>query len=145
MESNMNNQDICLPRKLTNQLLHLAQLSPNAEVCGLIGANAEGLPVSCYPVANSAETPDKRFLLEPSQQIAAMQQMREKQESLFAIYHSHPSTPAEPSPTDIEQAGHPEALQLIISLNTKGVLEMRGFKISGETVEEYPLRLIETA
>jgi proteasome lid subunit RPN8/RPN11 len=145
MEYNMNNQDICLPRKLTNQLLHLAQLSSNTEVCGLVGANAEGLPVSCYPVANSAETPDNRFLLEPGQQIAAMQQMRDKQESLFAIYHSHPSSPAEPSPTDIEQASYPDALHLIISLNTKGVLEMRGFKISGNTVEEYPLRLIETS
>jgi proteasome lid subunit RPN8/RPN11 len=145
MESNMNNQDICLPRKLTNQLLHLAQLSSNTEVCGLVGANAEGLPVSCYPVANSAETPDNRFLLEPGQQIAAMQQMRDKQESLFAIYHSHPAAPAEPSPTDIEQASYPDALHLIISLNTKGVLEMRGFKISGNTVEEYPLRLIETS
>lgn len=140
----MKNQDICLPRKLTNQLLHLAQLSPNTEVCGLVGANSEGLPVSCYPVANCAETPDKRFLLEPSQQIAAMQQMRDKQESLFAIYHSHPNAPAEPSPTDIAQASYPDALHLIISLNTKGVLEMRGFKISDGRVEEYPLRLIET-
>lgn len=141
----MNNQDICLPRKLTNQLLHLAQLSPNTEVCGLIGANAEGLPVSCYPVENSADTPDKRYLLDSAQQIATMKQMRDKQESLFAIYHSHPSAPAEPSPTDIEEASYPDALHLIISLNTKGVLEMRGFKISDGSVEEYPLRLIETA
>lgn len=140
----MNNQDICLPRKLTNQLLHLAQLSPNTEVCGLVGADANGMPVSCYPVTNCAETPDKRFLLEPAQQIDAMKHMRDRQESLFAIYHSHPNAPAEPSPTDIEQASYPDALHLIISLNTKGVLEMRGFKISGGSVEEYPLRLVET-
>lgn len=141
----MNNQDIALPRKLTNQLLHLAQLSPNTEVCGLVGANADGLPVSCYPVANCAETPEKRFLLDPAQQIEAMQQMRDKLESLFAIYHSHPTAPAEPSPTDIEQASYPDTLHLIISLNTKGVLEMRGFKIVNGTVDEYPLRLVETA
>lgn len=140
----MNNQDICLPRKLTNQLLHLAQLSPNTEVCGLVGADANGMPVSCYPVANCAGTPDRRFLLEPAQQIAAMKQMREKQEYFFAIYHSHPNAPAEPSPTDIEEASYPDALHLIISLNTKGVLEMRGFKIADGSVEEYPLRLIET-
>lgn len=139
----MNNQDIYLPRKLTNQLLHLAQLSPNTEVCGLIGADADGMPVSCYPVPNSAENPQKRFLLDPSQQIAAMKQMRDKHETLFAIYHSHPASPAEPSPTDTAEASYPDALHLIISLNTKGVLEMRGFKIATGTVEEYPLRLIE--
>lgn len=141
----MNNQDICLPRKLTNQLLHWAQLSPDAEVCGLVGADADGIPVNCYPVSNSAENPQKRFLLDPGQQIAAMKQMRDKQQTLFAIYHSHPKAPAEPSPTDIEQASYPDALHLIISLNTKGVLEMRGFKITDNDVEEYPLRLIETS
>jgi len=140
----MNKQDILIPRKLTNQLLHLAQISPNTEVCGLIGADAAGIPVSCYPVTNIAATPDKRFSLDAGQQIAAMKQIREKGERLFAIYHSHPTAPAEPSSTDIEEANYPQALHLIISLNTKGVLEMRGFKIVENTVEEYPLRLIET-
>ncbi len=139
----MNPSEICLPRKLTNQLLHLAQLSPDAEVCGLVGADSQGVPISCYPVANNAETPANRFALQPGQQIAAMQQMREKQESLFAIYHSHPHAPAVPSPTDIAQAAYPEALQLIISLNTKGVLELRCFKIIGGKVEELALRLVE--
>lgn len=139
----MNHLEISLPRKLTNQLLHLAQLSPEAEVCGLIGADTDGKPVSCYPIGNSAETPKNRFLLEAGQQIAAMKQMRDKGESLFAIYHSHPDTPAVPSATDIEQASYPEALHLIISLNTKGVLELRGFKIADQTVTEAVLNLIE--
>ncbi len=139
----MNSNEISLPRKLTNQLLHLAQLSPDAEVCGLIGADSSGLPISCYAIDNSATTPAMRFLLEPSQQIAAMQRMRDKGESLFAIYHSHPTTPAQPSATDIEQASYPDALHLIISLNTKGVLELRGFRIADQYVEELVLNLIE--
>ncbi|MGR8931400.1 MAG: Mov34/MPN/PAD-1 family protein [Gammaproteobacteria bacterium] len=139
----MNIDEICLPRKLTNQLLHLAQISPEAEVCGLVGANTRGVPVSCYPVDNSAQSPKTRFLLEPSQQIAAMKTMRDKNENLFAIYHSHPDAPAIPSATDIEQASYPEAVHLIISLNTKGVLEMRAFKIFEKKVEELPLRLSE--
>ncbi len=139
----MNNSEISLPRKLTNQLLHLAQLSPDTEICGLIGADNSGMPVSCYPVANSAATPENRFLLDASQQIEAMRLIREKGETLFAIYHSHPHTPAQPSPTDIQEASYPDALHLIISLNTKGVLEMRGFKIAGQSVEELGLSLIE--
>lgn len=139
----MNTDEICLPRKLTNQLLHLAQLSPSAEVCGLVGAAANGLPVSCYPIANDADTPQNRFLLDAGQQIAAMKQMRDKGESLFAIYHSHPSTPAVPSSIDIEQANYPEALHLIISLNTKGVLELRAFRIQNKNVNELRLSLIE--
>ncbi len=139
----MITDEICLPRKLTNQLLHLAQLSPDTEVCGLVGADANGMPVSCYPITNAADTPQNRFLLDARQQIGAMKQMRDKGESLFAIYHSHPSAPAIPSAADIEQATYPEALHLIISLNTKGVLELRAFSIVGKTVRELVLSLIE--
>ncbi len=144
MEHYMNTDEICLPRKLTNQLLHLAQVSPDAEVCGLIGADASGMPVCCYPINNDADTPQNRFLLDARQQIGAMKQMRDKGETLFAIYHSHPCTPAIPSATDIEQASYPEALHLIISLSTKGVLELRAFSIRDKTVRELALSLIET-
>ncbi|MCQ8116855.1 Mov34/MPN/PAD-1 family protein [Methylomonas rosea] len=139
----MNNSEISLPRKLTNQLLHLAQLSPDTEVCGLIGADSAGMPASCYPVENSAATPETRFLLNSSQQIEAMRQIRDKGETLFAIYHSHPHSPAQPSLTDIKEASYPDVLHLIISLNTKGVLELRGFKIAEESAEEMVLNLIE--
>lgn len=136
-------QIVRLPRKLTNQLLHLAQISPEQEVCGLIGANADDQPINCYPIDNSADTPQNRFLLDPAQQIETMRRMRERGETLFAIYHSHPHAPALPSPTDIEQAAYPQALHLIISLGTKGVLELRCFQIRDKRIDECGLELIE--
>lgn len=132
-----------LPRLLTHQLMHLAQQEPDQEICGLIAADASGRAIRCYPVRNVANTPYNRFQLDSAEQIAAMQQMREQNQQLFAIYHSHPTAPATPSATDIEQAAYPEALHLIISLNTKGVLEMRAFKIENQTVTEFSMRLIE--
>jgi len=139
----MNSSEISLPRKLTNQLLHLAQISPDAEICGLVGADAHGAPCSCYPISNSADTPQNRFLLDAGQQITAMKQIRDRGETLFAIYHSHPKAPATPSAVDIEQAAYPEALHLIISLNTKGVLELRAFRIVEKLALEVCLNLIE--
>lgn len=136
-------QIVRLPRKLTNQLLHLAQISPEQEVCGLVGANADEQPITCYPIDNSADTPHNRFLLDPAQQIAAMRRMREQGETLFAIYHSHPHAPALPSPTDLEQAAYPQALHLIISLDTKGVLELRCFKLHDNSIVECGLELTE--
>lgn len=136
------NEDFQIPRKITTQLLHLAQISPDTEVCGLIGSK-NGLPVTCYPITNISNQPQQRFLLDEKQQITAMSQMRERGEHLFAIYHSHPTTPAQPSPTDLALAAYPEALYLIISLNTKGVLEMRGFKLMQNGFEETTLSLIE--
>lgn len=136
------NKEIQIPRKLTNQLLHLAQCSPDLEICGLVGS-INGIPCSCYPIDNIAEQPQQRFLLDAKQQIAAMVAMRNQGEEFFAIYHSHPKTSAEPSSDDLEAAAYPDALYLIISLNTKGVLEMRGFKITQKKAAEVVLMMVE--
>lgn len=125
------NEATAIPRLLVNQLLHHAQLSPDLEVCGLVGAK-NGEPISCYPVANAATEPATRFQLDPKGQIDAMRAMRERGEELFAIFHSHPTAPAQPSAEDAAQAAYPDALYLIISLNTKGVLEMRGFRLQAD-------------
>jgi [CysO sulfur-carrier protein]-S-L-cysteine hydrolase len=140
-ESLISNTEIQIPRKLTNQLLHFAQTSPDLEICGLV-ASKNGMPCSCYPVDNVAELPQQRFLLDAQQQIAAMADMRERGETLFAVYHSHPTTPPQPSLLDLEQFAYPEALYLIISLNIKGVLEMRGFKIKPHQATEIPLTML---
>ncbi|NJD06666.1 MAG: M67 family metallopeptidase [Methylococcaceae bacterium] len=133
-----------LPRALVNQLLHCAQSSPDLEVCGLIGAQA-GTPATWYPVANVADHPDRRFRLDPAGQIEALRAMRETGEELFAILHSHPTSPAEPSQIDLAEIGYPETCYLIISLNTKGVLEMRGFRLGQDRhFGEVDLVLVET-
>jgi proteasome lid subunit RPN8/RPN11 len=136
----MPQETIQISRKLTNQLLHIAQISPNIEVCGLIGSK-NGLPSSCYPINNVAAHPEQHFQLDPSQQISAMVAMRNLGEELFAIYHSHPTAPATPSITDLEQTAYPEVLYLIISLNTKGILDMRGFRIHNKAAQEIALSL----
>ncbi len=132
--------EIQIPRKLANQLLHLAQLSPKHEICGLIGIQNDS-SLHCYPINNVADHPEQQFLLDASQQIAAMSKMRESNQELFAIYHSHPTASALPSSADIAGSNYPEALNLIISLNTKGILEMRGFIINQESAQEIPLIL----
>ena len=137
----MKQEEFQLSRKITNQLLHLAQLSPNQEVCGLVGAK-DSIASSCYPVKNTAAQPETRFQLDEKQQINAFSNMRDKNEELFAIYHSHPTAPAIPSATDIELAAYPDAIYLIISLNTKGVLEIRGFKIINKSFTEISLSLL---
>lgn len=126
---------VSIPRPLVNQMLHHAQQSPDQEVCGLIGAR-DNKAASCYPVRNIAYNQTFRYELDPKQQLDAMRKMRSEGEDLFAIYHSHPHSQAKPSKTDIAMANYPEALYLIISLNTKGVLELRGFYLNREDAAE---------
>ena len=127
----MPTPEIRLPRHLVNQLLHHAQSAPETEVCGLVGAR-DGLACSCYLVKNIATEPERRYLLDHEEHVATLREMEARGEALFGIFHSHPAAPAEPSATDLELAAYPDALYLIISLDTKGVLELRGFRIAAE-------------
>jgi proteasome lid subunit RPN8/RPN11 len=131
---------VTLPISLVNKILTHAQQTPESEVCGLIAARG-GVPDAVYPIANVAEGPERLFSMDPAAQIDAIRRMREGGEELFAIYHSHPHAPAKPSPRDLEEAAYPQVLYLIISLNTKGVLEMQGFRLHDGEVDQVDLEV----
>lgn len=133
------NAELVLPRKLVNQILTHAQQHEHTESCGLI-SRSDGNPAHYYAVKNIAADPSTRFEMEPKQQIAAMKHMREHGEDLLAIVHSHPESPPVPSATDMQEAGYPEAFYIIVSLNTRGVLEMRGYKIGHAEMQPVELR-----
>ena len=132
------NQTIIIPRTLANRLLTLAQLTPDVEICGLIAKkNAQKYQV--YPVDNIASNKSCVFEMQPEQQINAFKLIREKQQSLFAIYHSHPDSEAVPSKKDLNDAAYKDALNIIISLSTKGVLDMRGYFYHDDKIETVDL------
>jgi proteasome lid subunit RPN8/RPN11 len=131
---------IQLSRTLVNQLLTQAQHDASNETCGLIAAK-NNIASRVYPVRNVAGDKQHLFEMDPEEQIHAMKTMREAGEELFAIYHSHPDAPASPSATDLEQASYRDVLYLIISLNTKGVLEMRAYKIQQDSFEPVDLAI----
>lgn len=132
-----------LPRTIVNQLLTHAQSSPEQEICGLIAAR-DGVAHKVYRIDNAAEQPQQLFTMVPEQQIDAMREMREAGEDLFAIYHSHPHSPALPSLTDLHEAAYPDALYLIISLDTKGVLQLKGFYLDAnrENIKDVDLSVV---
>jgi len=130
-----------LPRPLANQILAHAQGSPDAEICGLLGGQ-HNVAQNCYPIDNCAADPTRRYQMDPKKQIAAMRQMRETGEALVAIYHSHPSAPAVPSDIDIREADYLDAVYLVISLSTEGVLQMSAFTIANGAASPLPLELL---
>lgn len=133
---------IVLPRRLVQKMFAHAQLTPGAEVCGLLSSQ-DGRPIGHYPIPNASEEPARLFAMDSAAQISAMKKLRTRGETLFAIYHSHPGAPAEPSLRDQAELAYPEAAYLIISLNTKGVLELRAWRQRGETLQEVPLKILE--
>lgn len=79
--------------------------------------------------------------MDPEQLVRAQQRIREAGHQLWAIFHSHPSSPAEPSAKDLAETAYPDALRLIATLNTKGVLELRCWSLHGGKLQEQLLRI----
>ncbi len=131
-------QTISIPRTLANRLLTLAQLTPEVEVCGLI-ATTPNRNFQVYPVDNIANNSRYVFEMDPQQQIDAFKNIRDNQQELFAIYHSHPNGEAIPSEKDINDSAYHSALNIIISLSTQGVLDMRGYFYQPNNAERIDL------
>ena len=106
---------IVLPDKLRLQVYEHALSDPLHETCGLLGGQRDSL-TSYYPVKNIALDPARQYLMDPAGQITAMKQMREQNEELTAIFHSHTDAPAQPSRTDLDMAYYPDVTYLILTL-----------------------------
>jgi proteasome lid subunit RPN8/RPN11 len=108
---------------------HAREASP-AECCGLLGGRHEGSARSVYRLRNVAADPLIGYEAAPEELFAAQRIMRERDEELLGIYHSHPraSDPV-PSETDVRLAYYPTAIYFIIGLAAT-TETLRAFRIS---------------
>lgn len=122
---------IILQRAHLEEMYEHARASAPEECCGLVGGKAEtGRARSVYRLRNTAA--DRRVAYEaaPQELFAAQRRMRERDEQLLAIYHSHPrSSDPVPSETDVRLAYYPAAIYFIIGLGKEGA-QLRAFRLS---------------
>ena len=95
-----------MPRTLAIRILHEAQIAQPESICGLVGARGDE-PAS--------------FLRSVDADFGA------RGETLWARLWSNPTSPAVPTADQLAGGG----LYLVVSLNTKGVLEMRAWELRG--------------
>ena len=113
-----------------DQIFAYAKEAVPNECCGLIGGAADGRALSIYSLRNVAADKTVSYEAAPEDLFAAQRQMRERGESLLAIYHSHPrSVEPEPSQTDVRLAYYPQAVYFIIGLAGAEPV-MHAFRIS---------------
>lgn len=138
----IKDQTLLLPQPMVNTMLALAQQNPDIEICGLIGNNENNNRKEYYAIDNVAKNPACGFLMDAHQQIKAMKTMRDRQQTLYAIVHSHPTTSAIPSQRDIEENNYRDVYYIIISLNSKDVPEMRGYIPQADSMQAVDIALI---
>ena len=108
------NETRVIERRLAIEILHQAQIAQPEAIRGWV-AEAGGMPQTFH-------------LGEPPAGAA-----------LWARLRSHPQAPAEPAPGELAGDG----LNLLVSLNTKGVLEMRCWRLADGSPREIILKIRE--
>jgi proteasome lid subunit RPN8/RPN11 len=129
---------ITLAREHLREMFAHARAASPSECCGLVGGNNEQAR-NVYRLRNVARDPLTGYEAAPEELFIAQRVMRERNEELLAIYHSHPRS-AEPAPseTDVRLAYYPSAVYFIIGLGA-GLETLRAFRISERDATWQPL------
>lgn len=120
---------LIIPTRLRARIIAHARAEAPLEACGIL-AGVQGRVLRSYPLRNVAETPTTRYLADPSGQLATFGDLERSGLELLAIYHSHPASPAVPSPTDLSLALYPDACHVIVSLAGRRAV-LRCYSIAG--------------
>lgn len=94
-------------------IAHARQDAP-IEACGYL-AEKDGLVDLVLRLTNADASPEHYSLI-PTEQFAAVREMRRTGHRLRAVYHSHPTSPARMSHEDLRLAVDPNLVYLIVSL-----------------------------
>jgi len=127
-----------LPAYVAQEIIAHAREGAPKEVCGVL-AGHNGAITQIYRAGNAAENPIVTYNMDPRDQLRILQDIDAHGWDIFGIYHSHPASPAYPSPTDVAQAYY-NSYYLIVSLAQKEPI-IRAFKISTDNgqITEYPV------
>jgi [CysO sulfur-carrier protein]-S-L-cysteine hydrolase len=117
-------------------IAHARREAPH-ECCGLLVGSPARIDES-IATTNLAVSPS-RFRIDPSEHIAINRRLRGSSRAVIGVYHSHPHSPAEPSPTDVAEAHYSEFIHVIVSLADPPHVDVRGYWIRGGQVTSVAL------
>ena len=126
-----------LARDLCEEILDQARAEAPNECCGMI-ASRGGEAVKVYPAINAAASPPYAYEIDSADLYRIQMAIEDEDLDLGAIYHSHPRSEPYPSQTDINLAFYPDAVYIIVGLNSTEP-EMRAFTIRDGQVAEAEL------
>ena len=130
-----------ISQDLVDKLLAHARADHPDEACGVIaGAAGSDIPTRFIPMVNAARSPTF-YEFDSADLLKLYRDLDANEEDPVVIYHSHTSTQAYPSRTDIAYAAEPSAHYVLVSTretgNNEGPYELRSFRIvDGEVTEE---------
>lgn len=133
---------LSISRDLYDQIIDHAQEGTPAEICGILGGQFGGgtsTVQSVHRARNVAAQPETRYAIDPKQQLELMERIEDLGEDVVGFYHSHPSGPAQPSPTDVTRATWDNRSYVIVNLDGQPALNAWRWNATDEMFESEEL------
>jgi len=128
------NEIIKIKGQIIDEILSHARADSPIEACGYL-AGSKDLISCAYPLTNIDKSTE-HFSFLPEEQFGVLRQARNEGLEIIGVYHSHPQTPARPSPEDIKLAFDQELIYIIVSLVAEVLQAVRAFRIiEGKVIE----------
>ena len=109
-----------LPASIRAEIVEHARREVPNEACGLIVGDRPaadgGRALRWEPLRNPLASP-YRYAIDPDDLLRLTVETDDADEVFWAIVHSHVSSPARPSPTDLRESHYPDSLYVLVSLD----------------------------
>lgn len=114
------------------------QCAPN-EACGIIAGEGSTIK-KIYEISNSLQSPVE-YLMDAAEMVEVFWEIEKKSWDTVAFFHSHPTSPAIPSLTDLQNNYYPDTPYLIVGCEEK-IWTVRVFYLNRIDFQEIPLVII---
>jgi proteasome lid subunit RPN8/RPN11 len=133
-------------RDLVEAIIAHARRDHPDEACGIVaGPIGSDRPERFVPMAN-AERSTTFYRFDSMEQLKVWREMDDRDEEPVVIYHSHTSTEAYPSRTDIAYASEPKAHYVLVSTREElDEPDVRSYRIVDGEVSAEEVRIVAGA
>lgn len=133
-----------LPSAIYDAIVAHARADHPDEACGVVaGGLGSDRPERFVPMENAERSPTF-YRFDSREQLRVWRDMDDRDEEPVILYHSHTSTEAYPSRTDIAYASEPTAHYVLVSTREElgADVELRSYRIVDGVVTEESVELV---
>lgn len=135
---------LTISRELIDKIIAHARADHPDEACGVVAGPIGSDLLQRFIMMENAERSPTFYRFDSLEQLRVWREMDDRDEEPVVIYHSHTSTEAYPSRTDISYAAEPNAHYLLVSTREElgQEAEVRSYRILDGVVREEEITIV---